>query len=187
MVEAAASNSAPDLDDVIVSEWAKPDTALSLVIDKSGSMGGDRLATAGLAAAAVAWRAPRDHSVLAFSDTAIVIKSQDVMRDADAVVDDVFSLWGHGATDLDLALRQAKAQLGRSGAKRRITVLLSDCEPTCGAAPLPAARALDELMIVAPATAGEVAGEFAAAAGAKLALVEGPTSIPAAFARLLES
>ena len=186
LVQAMASNSTPDLDDVVVSEWAKPDTALSLVIDKSGSMGGERLAAAGLAAAAVAWRAPDDHSVLAFADRAIIIKSQDVMRDAAAVVDDVFSLRGHGRTDLDLALRQAKAQLDRSRAKRRIVVLLSDCEPTSGADPLAAARRLDELLIMAPTAAAEIAAAFAGAAGARLALLDGPATIPAAFARLLQ-
>ena len=38
---------------------------LGLVLDRSGSMGGKPLATAALAAAAVASRAPEDYSVLA--------------------------------------------------------------------------------------------------------------------------
>ncbi len=187
IIEARAGGGAPPLDDLYVREWARPDTALCLVVDASGSMGGDRLATAGLAAAAAAYRAPVDHSILSFSDRVIAIKSQDVPRDVDAVVDDVFCLRGHGPTDLDLALTQARVQLERSRARRRITVLLSDCETTVGADPVPAARLLDELLIIAPEASRDEADRLAVAAGAQVATVSGPSDVAAAFGRLLGS
>lgn len=185
LVSSRAVGEAPALEDLRVREWSKPDTALCLVIDKSGSMGGDRLAAAGLAAAAAAWRAPIDHSVLAFSDEVIAIKSQDTPRHADAVVDDVFSLRGHGTTDLEHALTQARVQLDRSRAKRRITVLLSDCAPTVGGDAIAEARLLEELAIIAPAEEPDDAETFAATTGASIALLDGPAQIPAIFARLL--
>jgi Mg-chelatase subunit ChlD len=187
LVEARAVGGAPVLADLMVHAWSRPDAALCLVVDKSGSMGGDRLASAALAAAAAAWRGPVDHSVLAFSDRVIIIKPQDVQRHADEVVNDVFSLRGHGTTNLDLALRQAAAQLERSRARRRLTILLSDCLSTAGPDPLPAARALDELAIIAPADEHEEAEAFANACGARLVLLEGPAGIPAAFATLLDT
>lgn len=186
LVEARATGGAPPLADLVVHAWSRPDAALALVIDKSGSMGGDRLASAALAAAAAAWRGPVDHSVLAFADRVIVIKAQDVQRHADEVVNDVFSLRGHGTTNLDLALRQAHAQLERSRARRRLTILLSDCEPTAGTDPLPAARGLEELAIIAPVDAADGAQAFATASGARLVLLEGPSDIPSAFATLLD-
>ncbi|MEM9034327.1 MAG: vWA domain-containing protein [Actinomycetota bacterium] len=183
---ARAGKEPPALDDLVVREWSKPDTALCLVIDASGSMGGERLAIAGLAAAAAAFRAPVDHSVLAFSDKVIAVKSQDVMRDAEAVVDDVFCLRGHGPTDLHHALTQARLQLGRSRAKRRITVLLSDCEATEGEDPVLAARLLDELLVIAPEDAAEDAERLAMAVGAQMATLSGPSDVGSAFGRLLD-
>ncbi len=187
LLESRASGQAPPLDDIVVREWSRPDTALCLVVDKSGSMGGDRLAAAGLAAAAASFRAPVDHSVLAFSDQVLVIKSQDGARHAEEVVEDIFGLRGHGPTDLDFALASARAQLERSRAKRRLTILLSDCKTTVGADPILAARMLDELAIIAPAEDAEEAEAFAKAVGADLALLEGPSGVPAAFAKLLDT
>ena len=149
-------------------------------------MGGDRLAAAGLAAAAAAWRAPVDHSVLAFASDVIVIKGQDQPRSADSVVDDVFGLRGHGPTDLHFALVQARVQLERSRAKRRITVLLSDCIPTVGKDPAAAARQLDELHIIAPAEEPDAAQEFARSVGASIGLLRGPADIPRLFGVLLD-
>jgi Mg-chelatase subunit ChlD len=186
LIESRASGEPPRLEDVMVREWSRPDTALCLVIDKSGSMGGDRLAAAGLAAAAAAFRAPIDHSVVAFAEQVIVIKAQDTPRHAEEVVEDIFGLRGHGPTDLDFALASARAQLERSRAKRRLTILLSDCKTTVGADPLRSARMLDELVIIAPAEECEEAEEFAKETGAKLALLEGPSGVPAAFAKLLD-
>ena len=172
-------------DELRVRTWRRPATALALVVDRSGSMNGHRLATAAVAAAAMAWRAPADWSVLAFGERVIAVKSQDRTRPADAVVDDVLRLRGHGTTDLAAALTAARGQLERSGAKRRITVLLSDCRSTAGADAVPVARSLDELCILAPADDADDAREFAAATGASVALVGGPADVPGALTRLL--
>ena len=52
--------------------------------------------------------------------------------------------------DVGLALRVAAAQLSRSGAGRRLTILLSDCRTTAGGDPTPYVAELDELVIIAP-------------------------------------
>ena len=110
----SATGVAPRPDELSVRTWARPETALCLVVDRSGSMTGDRLAAAAVAAAAVAERAPDDFSVLAFSDKVLVLKGQDQRRSVDEIVDDVFRLRGHGPTDLALALRVAADQLATS-------------------------------------------------------------------------
>lgn len=166
--------------------WERPATALCLLVDRSGSMGGRALATAALAAAAVATRAPTDYSVLAFGNEVVVAKGQQTPRAGEAVVNDLLTLRGFGTTDLAAALYAAHDQLARSRAGRKIAVLLSDCRSTAGDDPLAAARALDELVIVAPERDAEEATEFAARAGARCLTVSGPAEVGAALSRAFE-
>jgi MoxR-like ATPase/Mg-chelatase subunit ChlD len=182
---ARASGAAVALNDLKVRTWTRPATAICLVVDRSGSMGGDRLAAAAVAAAAVAWRAPDDYSVLVFSNNVICIKPQDERRGSEAVVDDLLTLRGHGTTDLTLALKAAQTQLMKSNAKRRLAVLLSDCRPTAGGDPVAQARAVDELFVVAPAGDSDEGQALAAAVGGLFAPLDGPSGIPGVFARLM--
>jgi Mg-chelatase subunit ChlD len=182
---ARAGGAAVALNDLKVRAWTRPATAICLAVDRSGSMGGDRLAAAAVAAAAVAWRAPDDYSVLAFSNNIIIIKPQGERRGSEAVVDDLLALRGHGTTDLSLALEAVQAQLLRSNAKRRLAVLLSDCRPTAGGDPVAQARAVDELFVVAPAGDSDEGQALAAAAGGRFAPLDGPSAIPGVFARLM--
>jgi Mg-chelatase subunit ChlD len=175
----------PDPEDLRVRGWVRPDTALCLAVDRSGSMGGRPLATAAVAAAAVAARAPHDYSVIAFGRDVVVAKSQDGDRSSGSVVNTVLSLRGFGTTDLAGALTAAGAQLARSRAGRRITVLLSDCRPTTPGDVVLAARALDELCIVAPAGDSDEAGALAAASGARLVTVDGPSDAARALQAVL--
>jgi Mg-chelatase subunit ChlD len=185
IAEGRAGGRPPDPDRLRVRGWRRRGTGLCLVLDRSGSMGGEPLATAALAAAAVASRAPDDYSVLAFGRDVVVAKAQDSPKPAEAVVTDVLALRGFGTTDLAGALRIAGEQLARSAAARRIAVLLSDCRPTVPGDVLAAARALDELCVVAPAADAAQAEELAGRAGVRLATVSGPSDIPRALASVL--
>jgi Mg-chelatase subunit ChlD len=185
IAEARATAGAPDPERLRIRGWRKPGTAVCLLVDRSGSMGGRPLATSAVAAAAVALRAPADYSVLAFGPDVVVAKAQDIAKPADRVVTDVLSLRGFGTTDLVGALRVATGQLQRSPAVRRVVVLLSDCRATVPGDVLEAARALDELCIVAPATDADEARSLAASTGARLALVDGPSTVADALAAAL--
>lgn len=182
VVEGRAAGAAPDAERLFVRGWVKPGTALCLLLDRSGSMGGKPLATSAVAAAAVAWRSPQDYSVLAFGKDVVAAKSQDAPKASDRVVTDVLSLRGFGTTDLAGALLGAQSQLGRTRAGRKVTILLSDCRATVDGDPVAAAMGLDELVIVAPAADADEARVFAARVGAKLVTVNGPSDIPQAFA-----
>ncbi len=183
---ARAGGSPPDPDELRVRGWVKPGTALCLLVDRSGSMSGRPLATAAVAASAVAFRAPADHSVLAFASDVIVAKSQETPRSPEQVVNDLLVLRGHGTTDLALALRAAHAQLDRSRAARRIAVLLSDCRATVQGDVTEAAARFDELWVVAPEGDSADAEALAASVGARLVTVAGPSDVADAFARLAE-
>lgn len=185
LLEARAGRRAVDAERLVTTRWRRPTTALCLLIDRSGSMGGARLASAALAAAVCAWRAPSDFAVAAFADRVVALKSMDRPRPAERVVIDALTLQGHGTTDVALALRAAGRQLARSGATRRVTVLLSDGEHTAGNDPVPVARALDELVIVAPADSCAAAVELSRSSGARLATVSSPHDILRALREVL--
>lgn len=179
--ESRASGLPPDPDALFVRGWVKPKTALCLVVDRSGSMGGKPLATSAVAAAAVAWRAPDDYSVLAFGNDVVVAKGQDALKPSERVVNDVLALRGFGTTDLAGALLAASMQLSRTSAGRKVTVLLSDCRATVDGDPVAAASGLDELVVIAPAADDEEAQQFAARTGARLVTIDGPSDIPDAL------
>ena len=185
IVEARAAGEAVDPDGLFLRGWVKPHTALCLLVDRSGSMGGKPLATAAVAAASVAWRSPEDYSVLCFGKDVIVVKSQDVSKDNEKVVNDVLALRGFGTTDLAGALTIAGQQLARTRAGRKITVLLSDCRATEEGDPVTAAKGLEELVIIAPKEDDEEAVAFAARTGARLVTIDGPSEVPEAITQAL--
>lgn len=185
ITEARATGGLADVERLRVRGWVKPGTALCLLVDRSGSMGGKPLATSAVAAASVAWRSPEDYSVLAFGKDVVVAKSQDSPKSGERVVNDVLSLRGFGTTDLAAALQTAAGQLARSRAGRRIAVLLSDCRATVPGDVAAAARSLDEVCIVAPAGDDEEARRLAAEIGARVVAVAGPSELPEALAQLL--
>ena len=149
-------------------------------------MGGRPLATAALAAAAVATRAEHDYAVLSFGSDVVAPKAMWETRSDEDVIDRVLALRGHGTTDVAGALLAAGEQLRRSAATRRICVLLSDCRATEPGDVVAAARSLDELMIVAPDGDSAEAAELAEAVGARWTTVSGPMSVVEAFGRLLD-
>jgi Mg-chelatase subunit ChlD len=166
--------------------WQKPGTAFCLLLDRSGSMGGQPLATNAVATAAIASRNPDDYSVIAFGKDVVVTKSQDVPKSSDRVINDVLTLRGHGTTDLAGALLVARQQLSRSRAGRKVAILLSDCRATVEGDAENAAHGMDELVVIAPEEDHDEAQAFAARVGARLALVGGPSEIPEVLARVLE-
>ena len=175
-----------DVDDLKVRGWLRPGTAISLVVDRSGSMGGKPLANSAMAAASIAAREPADYSVLVFGKDVIAAKSQEVHKSGDDVVNSVLALRGFGTTDLAGALRAAREQLSRSRAARKIAVLLSDCRATVDGDARVAATALDELVIIAPLDDDVEARVFAREVGARFTTVSGPSDIPDAMRRVLD-
>jgi uncharacterized protein with von Willebrand factor type A (vWA) domain len=176
-----------NIEELRVRTWEKRDTALCLLVDRSGSMGGAPLATSAVAAAAIATREPTDYSVLAFSRDVVVAKSQDSYKPVNEVVNSVLTLRGFGTTDIAQALEAAQMQLSRSRAARKIVVLLSDCRSNEPGDIDAVARTIEELVVIAPAEDDLEARAFALRVGARVASVTGPTGIPAALAQVLDS
>lgn len=185
LIEAHRERRPPGLADLRARDWGRATMAVCLVVDRSGSMAGDRLAAAALAAAACAWRAPEDHAVLVFSGTVIAVQAMGRRRESAAIVNDLLAVRGKGTTDLAAALHGAGEQLQRSRATRKVCILLSDCQDNGDGDPVAAASRLDELVVVAPADDGDEAVAFCRRAGARSALASGPTATVSALAGLL--
>jgi hypothetical protein len=185
IVESRAARAAVDTERLRVRRWVQPRTAVCLLVDRSGSMGGAPLATSAVTAAAVALRAPDDFSVVSFAKESVIVKPQDVAMPAELVVEGVLALRGHGTTDVAGALQVARGQLERSTAGRKVAILLSDCRPTEAGDVVGAASALEELAIIAPAGDADDATALAQAVGAAITTVEGPTGAAEALSRVL--
>lgn len=186
LVDARASGRPVDPEQLQGPGWERPGLALCLLVDRSGSMGGERLATAAVAASAVALRSAADFSVVAFAEDAVVVKAQHDRRPVSEVVDVLLALRGHGPTDLALGLRAARLQLARSAAVRRVVIVLSDCRSTAGADPVAEAELASELAVMAPDDDASDARLLAAAVGAAMTTVAGPSAVAEAFAVLFE-
>ena len=90
----------------------------------------------------------------------------------------VLGLRGHGMTSMDAAFRAAGDQLRTARATRRITIVLSDCRATDEIDPVPAARALDELVVIAPESDDEEARRLGREAGARVAAIGSVDDLP---------
>jgi Mg-chelatase subunit ChlD len=185
ITEARAGGRPASLDDLTATGWARPGLALCLVIDHSGSMNGARLTTAAVTGAACLTLAPEEYAVLAFAAQARVLKPLTAAAAPAGTVEAILALRGHGTTGLAGALRAARDQLSGARARRRVVLLLSDCRATDEQDPVPAARAVDELIILAPAADDDEARRLAGASGARVASAESVLDVPAALNRLL--
>jgi len=187
VAEARAQARPVALDDLTTVHWARAQTAFAVVVDKSGSMTGARLAAAATVAAACALRAPREHAVLSFAASVDVIRPL-VSDMAPAVVSErLLRLRGHGVTRLADALQAASEQLAHARARRRVVILLSDCRTTDDDDTVPTARSLQELIILAPADDHDQAAQLAGLTGARWAALANPLDAATTLDHLLET
>jgi Mg-chelatase subunit ChlD len=167
--------------------WARPRTAFAVVVDRSGSMSGPRLAAAACVAAACALRAPEEHAILSFAGTVDVIRPLVSDIAPATVAERLLRLRGHGVTRLADALQTAREQLAQARARRRVVILLSDCRSTDDDNSMETARSLPELIILAPADDHEQAAHLADAAGARWDVIAHPLDAAATLDQLLEA
>jgi Mg-chelatase subunit ChlD len=187
-VSAARTEARPvSHDDLTTVYWAKAATAFAVVVDRSGSMHGTRLAAAATVAAACALRAPQEHAVLSFAGSVEVIRPLVSDIAPALVAERLLRLRGHGVTRLADALKAARQQLAQARAPRQVVILLSDCRSTDDDDTVEIARGLPELIILAPADDHERAASLADLAGARWAAIADPLDAAAALDQLLEA
>ena len=174
-------------DDLTTVHWARPRTAFAVVVDRSGSMSGPRLAAAATVAAACALRAPEEHAVLSFAGTVDVIRPLVSDVAPALVAERLLQLSGHGVTRLADALKAAREQLAQARARRRVVVLSSDCRNTDADDTVETACSLPELIILAPADDHQQAARHADLAGARWGTISRPLEAASALDQLLSA
>jgi uncharacterized protein YegL len=149
-------------------------------------MNGARLTTAAVTGAACLSRAPAEHAVLSFAAGVDVLKPLTQERTPTRTIEQILRLRGHGTTALSAALTEARAQVEHARARRRVVVLLSDCRATDDVDAVPAAKGLDELVILAPAGDDDEARRLARVSGARFGSISSVLDVPGVLSRLLE-
>jgi uncharacterized membrane protein len=109
-------------------EEEKQSSALAIVIDRSGSMTGEKLETAKSAAVAAAEVLGRNDSigVYAFDSEAHVVAPMTRVTSTAAIAGQIASLSSGGGTNLEPAFRMAREQLQRAKAKIKHMIILTD-------------------------------------------------------------
>lgn len=163
--------------DFVLRSWVSASRAACLLVDQSGSMRGQGMALAAIAAASVALAAEGrvDCSVIAFNRDVVVLQRQGQRRPAEDLVGDVLRLRAGGTTNLELALQAAAAQLANASASEQLAILMSDCLPTAGGDPMSALTGIGTMHVLGTSLEAE-----SVAAGRALASRAGGRYLPAA-------
>lgn len=185
-----SGNWPPDRSELVTRHWSADRRALCLAVDASGSMRGQAVALAAIAASGVTYAAEgdTDPSVLAFAGDTSVLARQGQRRPAAELVGDLIRLRGHGGTDLAGALRRCAIELAGIPASERVVVLLSDCVHTLGDDPATALAGIDRLHVLCPSVDGQArqaASALAARGAGDWQPVTGLAAVGPALARLL--
>ncbi len=178
-------------EDLVARRWNGTERAFCLLIDRSGSMHGDAVARACVAAASVLFAAGEraDCSVVAFARDSIVLQAQGRRRPIEGVIGDICSLRGKGVTDLSLALLTARRQLATASGRHRTVILLSDGKATEGADPNLALNGIDRLHVLCPtddAEAIQVTSALARRGRGRSQVATSVIAVPRAVMALLE-
>jgi len=176
--------------DVVTRHWTASRRAVALAVDVSGSMQGQAVALAAVAAAGVVLAAGDGlvPAVVAFGPGVRVLQAHGARRPPEDLLSDLVALRGHGTTDLAAGLRAAAAQLAGAVADERLVVLLSDCIHTAGDDPASALGGIDRLQVLVPlggADAEAAAAALAARRGGLAQTVRRLTEVGPALTRVL--
>ncbi|WP_249266131.1 MULTISPECIES: vWA domain-containing protein [unclassified Pseudonocardia] len=166
-MEALAGRPHPEPGDIVVRERMSSRRVVTLVVDLSGSMRGEkaRIAAATVGALSAELCGPTDQlAVVAFWSDAAVIKPLDRSASPSEIMDTLLRVPARGLTNVGFGLSVARTEMARSAANRRSVVLLSDAVHNAGPDPREIARRMPELNVLL-----EIDGEHDLPLGSDLA------------------
>jgi Mg-chelatase subunit ChlD len=139
----------PSDEDIFVRERIRTRRAVVLLVDVSGSMRGERIATAAATVGALAGElADDDLAVIAFWSDAAVLAHLGQRRDPRQLLEDMLRIPARGLTNVAFPLEVAARELAGARSTDRRVILLSDCVHNAGPDPRPAAAALPRLDVL---------------------------------------
>ncbi len=120
--------------------------ACVVILDHSFSMKGVKIAMAALTAATIALHFKQDYGVIVFSTNARILKGINRYKPLTIMAEEILSLDAHGYTNIREALHMGIRQM--ESYKKKIGILLTDGDWTCGGDPLHVALLFDNLHVI---------------------------------------
>ena len=152
-IEVLAATLVPEDEDILVRERLRTKRSVVLLVDVSGSMKGERIATAAATVGALAGELTHDAlAVVAFwSDAAVLLHMGEAVRPMD-LLDGILRIPARGLTNVAFPLEVAAQQLRGVPARDARVILLSDCVHNAGPDPRPLAAKLPRVDVLLDAT-----------------------------------
>ncbi len=152
-IEVLAEHPVPEDEDIIVRDRIRTKRSVVLAVDVSGSMKGERVATAAATVGALASELEHDDlAVIAFwSDAAILLNLGEPVNPMQ-LVDTIMRIPAQGLTNVGFPLELAAKQLARAPMRGARVILLSDCVHNAGPDPREFAGRLPRLDVLLDAS-----------------------------------
>ncbi|MDR5700461.1 vWA domain-containing protein [Agromyces aerolatus] len=152
-IEVLTERPVPEDEDIVVRDRVRTMRSVVLAVDVSGSMKGERVATAAATVGALAGELQHDElAVIAFwSDAAVLLNLGEPVKPMD-LLDTILRIPAQGLTNVAFPLELAAQQLARAPVKDARVVLLSDCVHNAGPDPRPVAARLPRLDVLLDAS-----------------------------------
>jgi Mg-chelatase subunit ChlD len=150
-IEVLTERPVPEETDIVVRERMRARHDIVLVVDVSGSMKGEkvRIAAATVAALSAEVASHGDRlALVAFWSDAALLKPLDAHVPPGRLLDQLLRIPARGLTNVGFALSVARAELHRSPARHRTSVLLSDAVHNAGPDPRLVARWFPRLHVL---------------------------------------
>ncbi len=171
-------------------EREKPSLAMMLVIDKSGSMGGQKIELAKDAAkAAVELLGPRDAiGVIAFDGQSYTVSELRTAADHGAISDAISTIEASGGTNMYPAMLDAYEALRGASARLKHVILMTDGISTPGdfqgvAGDMAASRMTLSTVALGQGASADLLEELAQIGGGRYYFCDNPESVPQVFAK----
>ncbi|MEM9826339.1 MAG: VWA domain-containing protein [Planctomycetota bacterium] len=171
-------------------EREKPSLAMMLVIDKSGSMGGEKIELAKDAArAAVELLGPRDSlGVIAFDGSAYMISELTSTSNKGAIADAISTIEASGGTNMYPAMVDALDALRSASAKLKHVILMTDGVSSPGdfegaASEMSASRITLSTVALGQGSSEALLEDLARVGGGRYYFCDDPQSVPQVFAK----